>query len=255
LAGQGVPDAPIPDLIEAARRGEPLPGEPHPFRSDPEIAGQQASADPINLFAGEFTLSAVGLDIPGRGFSFRLERQYASGRPYYGPWGFNWDHSYNVYLRPLSDGRLGVRNGHLHEDVYKLSAAGGGSFDPPAGVHARLDTELDGNGAAIGYRIRYSGGLSWVFRTPNGWPDPARLPLVSIEDLNGNTIQLSYDTQGRLSQVLDTLGRPINFEYGNCVYLSRCGTFREGLFVTATPRGSSTWSVLPGLLWTTRQTV
>jgi YD repeat-containing protein len=47
----------------------------------------------------------------------------------------------------------------------------------------------------------------------------------SVAPSNGNSLQLSYDDQGRLSQVLDTLGREISFTYGICGLLEQVSDF------------------------------
>ncbi|MDP9373954.1 MAG: DUF6531 domain-containing protein, partial [Chloroflexota bacterium] len=223
LTNAGLPLSAIPDLLEQARRGDPPPGEPHPFRSDPEESQQVTAADPVNLFSGEYTLEAVDFDIPARGFPFQLVRVYASGRPYFGPWGFNWDHNYNVYLRELLDGRVAIWTGQLREDIYVPKPEGG--FEPPIGLYADLTAERDPSGSLAGYALAYRGGIRWVFQHPAGWPQPERIPLVRIEDPHGNAQQLLYDAQGRLARVVDTVGREIRFHYGQCGLLEAVTDF------------------------------
>jgi RHS repeat-associated protein len=214
LAADGLDPPAVAAQIERARRGDPPAGAPHPFRSDDEEAEDVTEGDPVDLFTGEYELRVVDLELPGRGFPLRLVRVYASGRPAFGPWGFNWDHSYNVYVRELDDGQVAVWTGELREELYVPDAAG--AFDPPAGAHRALEAEVDTAGVRIGYRLAHAGGLRWRFRRPAGWGDPERIPLVEIADRHGNTHVLEYDGASRLRRVAEPDGRWLDFRYGAC---------------------------------------
>ena len=208
-----MPEGQIQDQVERARRGESSPGNPHPFRSKPDEKDQPAAADPVNLFSGEYTLQVVDLSISGRGFGFQLVRMYASGRTYFGPWGFNWDHNYNVYLRELDQGKVAIWTGQLQEDIYTPSVTG--SFESPTGVYATLERQQSPTGDISGYVLTYPGGVTWIFQRPPDWTNPERIPLVKIVDPAGNTQQLWYDSSGRLDFVIDTLDREIRFRYNS----------------------------------------
>jgi RHS repeat-associated protein len=215
LADEGLPPQEVDERLEEGRRGDPPPGQPHPFRSGEQPPDPTAASDPVDLFTGEFTIETVDLELPGAGFDFRLVRTYASGRPAYGPFGFNWDHSYNVALRELDDGAVAIWTGRLREDVYRPDPAGG--FMPPAtGVHTSLTVDRDAVGAVVSYTLRFRGGFAWDFRRPLGWPDGLRYPLVRVRDRHGNEHVCYYDGQGRLDRVVDTVGRVVTFHYGTC---------------------------------------
>ena len=63
-----------------------------------------------------------------------MKRSYRSGVAVFGPFGWNFDHNYNLYLRELSDGTIALwRN--LHEDIFKPTGAG---FEPPRGIFETL---------------------------------------------------------------------------------------------------------------------
>ncbi|GAA1662307.1 hypothetical protein GCM10009744_65140 [Kribbella alba] len=214
LLDGGAPAGDVEQRLEEGRRGDPPPGEAHPFRSDDAPPDATAASDPVDLFAGEFTIRTVDLQLPGVGFDFRLVRCYASGRPAYGPFGFNWDHSYNVWLRELDSGAVAIWTGQLREDVYRPDPAGG--FMPPAtGVHTSLTAQRDA-GVVVSYTLRFPGGFSWVFARPPGWVDGLRYPLSRVRDRHGNKHVCDYDRQGRLDRVVDTVGRVVTFHYGNC---------------------------------------
>jgi RHS repeat-associated protein len=215
LADADVPPDEIEERLEQARRGDPQEGQPHPFRSDDAPERGVAVSDPVDLFRGEFTITCTDLELPGCGFDFRLVRRYRSGPPAYGPFGFNWDHSYNVFLRELDDGAVAIWTGELREDVYRPDPAGG--FRPPAAArHASLERDSDSLGRTTGYHLVFRGGFQWEFRHPPGWTDGFRYPLVRAADRHGNEHRLAYDTGGRLEAVADTVGRLVRFHYGGC---------------------------------------
>ena len=51
-----------------------------------------------------------------------------------GPFGFGWDHDYNVYLRELNDGGFALWTGQLHEQHFRSTGDG---FEPNPGFAAR----------------------------------------------------------------------------------------------------------------------
>jgi RHS repeat-associated protein len=201
---------------DAARRGEhndPLPGQPHPTHSDDHGRTQTRTGDPVDLFVGLFTIVRMDLDAGGAILPLELIRSYRSGRPYFGPFGYGWDHNFNIYLRELSDGRVARWSGALAEDVFTTD---GVSFFPPRGIHERLDRL---GGPAVGYAMTKPGGLTHHFEQPAGWTDAERIPLVRIEDRHGNRQDLEYDTENRLARVIDAEGRFLRFGYGDCGFL------------------------------------
>ena len=64
-------------------------------------------------------------------------------------------------------------------------------------------------------------GMKQIFERPDGWPHTDRIPLTQIEDRNGNTHRLSYDSDGKLDYVMDHAGRYIKFKYAECGLLEK----------------------------------
>ncbi|CCH79179.1 hypothetical protein BN12_4040011 [Nostocoides japonicum T1-X7] len=214
LTDQGRTPEQVDDDVDRARRGDPQRGERHPFRSREEAPTPATVADPVSLFTGEFVLTERDLHLPGRGLDFDLVRRYCSGPPAYGPFGFNWDHNWNVYARDLADGSVAIWTGQLREQVFEFQPDG--SYTPPPGVFAALTRSMDPSGAMTGFELAFRGGLLWRLGRPPGHPDGERWPLLSRQDRCGNTQRCHYDDTGRLALVEDTLGRPITFHYGDC---------------------------------------
>lgn len=219
LVNEGVLTVDIATEVERVRHNEPEDREAHPEFSLPRRSDPAVSGDPVDLFTGQFLMEAVDVEIASRGFPLQLRRVYRSGPVYFGPWGFNWDHNYNVYLRELSRGRIAIWTGHLGEDVYVPQE--NGAFIAPLGRLFQLERNESIDPAAPGYVLTAVGGFRQIFARPEGWPYPDRIPLVSLEDRHGNVHALLYDAEGRLGRVQDDAGRFIRFEYGDCGLLER----------------------------------
>jgi RHS repeat-associated protein len=192
----------------------PPPGEPHPNFGIGNRFPLDTIADPVILATGQYALDVTDVEIPSRGFPLRLLRHYRSGPVYFGPWGYNWDHCYNVYLRLLKNGSVAVWSGELREDVYPIAAVGG--FESPMGIFAQLAFEAATTAHPDRYVLTDRSGFRQIFSTPIGFPLVDRIPLTTIADRHGNFHALGYDTQGRLARVQDFAGRHLLFEYGNC---------------------------------------
>jgi len=192
---------------EAIVRNEALPHAPHHDHSRPQAAAQEQQADPVLLFSGQYELVQEDVRVADASIEIVLERLYRSGAVYFGPWGYNWDHNYNVYLRELDGGKVAVWAGRLSELVYTPYED---RLESPAGVFARL-ARADSN-----WTLEWKGGLRWTFARPEGWPRPEIIPLITIEDMLGNRLSLSYGPEGRLRTVLDEAGRGLTFGYGAC---------------------------------------
>lgn len=201
--------------LERARKGKPPIGEKDSSHSGDQSTQRSKGGEPVDLFSGRFVIDEVDLEVPSPFQPITLARRYVSGRPYFGPWGFNWDHNWNVFIRELTNGDVVRWNGALHEDLFVLSGAG---FDPPRGVFEVLE-RLPGPGTA--YRVSGQGGITRDFSIPPLWSDAERIPLIRVSDRAGNALNLSYDNSNRLLSVIDRDGRGLFFEYGECGFLER----------------------------------
>ncbi len=176
-------------------------------------------ADPVNPFTGEFYIEKEDFELPSIGFPFSFIRIYKSGRTYFGPFGYSWDHNYNVYIRELNNGAVAVNTGSLQEDIYHDS---GDSilYYSPRGGFSILEKQ---QGITIyDYIITFKNGFQFFFGRPIGWSHPQnRIPLIKIQDTNGNFQELIYNNNNQLATVIDTIGRRINFIYGQCGLLEK----------------------------------
>jgi RHS repeat-associated protein len=196
--------------VDKAKKGEPPAGEPRITLSGDLSPMYVLGGDPVDLFSGQLFISSTDIEVPTPFLPLRLERMYRSGLPYFGPWGFNWDHNWNVYLRKLNNGNVARWNGRMHEDIFEWKGA---FFEPPRGIFERLEKE---QGPEDQYTIRARRGVVTRFERPPGWTDAERIPLVSITDRAGNSVILKYDGENHLQHVRDDDGRGIDFFYGKC---------------------------------------
>lgn len=219
LRNQGASPAEQRDALQRVRRNDPPPGQPHPDHGRDRLLEPTTEADPVDVFGGRYVRTETDVTIPSRGFDIAFTRTYRSGPDYFGPFGFNWDHSYNQYLRPLDNGDVAVWTGRLAEDVYTRQADG--TFEPPTGVARRLDHEPGSGTEAPRYVLEDRQGRKRIFSRPDGYPLPDRIPIVRIEDEAGNVHDLEYDAEGRLASVSDHASRALTFDYGDCGLLEQ----------------------------------
>lgn len=215
---QGIPPDQLDDEFQKILHNDPPFGLPHPdFGLNDRVNPSASGADPVDLSTGEFTLRVSDLQIPSRGMPLHLTRLYHSGAVSFGPWGYNWDHNYNVYLRVLIDGSAAVWTGELREDIFTVAPGG---FEAPIGLFRKLTHHPAGPGNER-WELTNREGVRLIFERPAGWPRPDRFPLARIVDRRDNTHLLTYDAEGRLAQVEDQSGRHIRFDYGDCGLVER----------------------------------
>jgi YD repeat-containing protein len=215
LAPPGASDADISALEDRIRKNKPMIGEPDPSAAASRSRTATTDGDPVDLFTGALSMSVVDLVVPTAVIPIRFERSYRSGRPYFGPFGFGWDHCYNVYLRRLNDGGMAFWSGQLRELRFRAAGAG---WEPERGLAARLEQVA---GLPDAFEVVFAGGLKWRFERPAGWGDVERNPLSAITDRHGNTVRISYDGRDRVASVLDDAGRGLLFHYGDCGLLEQ----------------------------------
>lgn len=202
---------------EQVQRNDPTPGLPHYEFGLNDDSIQHQAADPVDVFSGTYGLIETDFEIPGRRFPLQLTRRYRSGIPYFGPWGFNWDHNHNSYIRPLHDKYVAVWTGLMNEDVYTPNSDG--TLLPPLGVFNSLEHKLASLSKAEQYIVTRPDGTEFVYERPDGWPLMDRLPLAYLQDRFGNRLDYHYDAKGVLQRVDNVLGHFLEFHYGHCGFL------------------------------------
>ncbi|MGF6877250.1 DUF6531 domain-containing protein [Paraburkholderia sp. MM5477-R1] len=215
LMAQGLSPEAAQQQFAQIMHNEPPPDQPHPMFGKNDRRPAATLLDPVDPFAGQYVVQVTDVAIPGRELDLRLTRTYRSGVVYFGPWGFNWDHNYNITLRELDGGAVAVWMGALHEDVYRPDPGG---FRPPLGVFRFLERRAAPPNL---YVLTDREGLRLEFDRPAGWPLPERIPLVRIVDRHRNVQSLDYDVHGRLQQVADGHGRYLRLRYGTCGLLEQ----------------------------------
>jgi RHS repeat-associated protein len=164
--------------------------------------GQDAAGGSVFLHNGEFIQHVVDLEIPGRGFNWRMERKYRSGIEFDGPLGHNWEFNYNRRLVVETNGNVLRMDGYGRADRYVFT---GSSYLAPAGYFTQLTRQTNGI-----FLERDRHGTKVFYAAPN----PQKIArMIEMRDRNGNRIQFQYDASGRLTNTIDTLGRSIHYRY------------------------------------------
>lgn len=165
--------------------------------------------DPVDIFNGAFYLQEIDLEIPNTVLPLAFTRFYRSGAASFGPFGWNWDHNFNLFLRELNNGDMALwRN--LHEEKFKFDGA---NFEPQRGVFEKLERIP---ALAQVYEIKGEGGVIMRFERPSGWIDGERIPIVWIKDRHGNQLQFTYGAEDKLAEVRDDDDRFFRFDYDQC---------------------------------------
>jgi len=208
------------DWENLARNGShPLRVYVPPPPQDPKVKGYAPACpkagEPVNTATGNFTSHHTDWTRPGPGMSFNFRRFYnsidADATP--GPLGYGWTHSYQYGFDWRIDDTVVITltDGHIAYFVGDL----GTQDDPDPGTYVADNAVLD-------TLVRDTQG------TPGNWDDdtfvlttPDQIHhyfdteqrLVRIEDRSANTQYLSYDSEGKLIQIVDTANVTYTFAY------------------------------------------
>ena len=156
--------------------------------------------DSLNTATGNFNYQVNDMVVPGRGLDFIFSRSYNAKDTTTGPLGAGWSHSFNLYLNsPNSE----VTNIHYGDGkVLAFNNGGAGSLYKPLskGFYDSLTR---------------NGDNTWTLLKPDQkeYHFDSFGRLAYIQDLNANRITLSYNADGTLASVVDTVGRQFIFSY------------------------------------------
>ena len=157
------------------------------------------NADPINTATGNYVFQYTDLSMPGRGMSLEFARSYNSLDPTGGPLGFGWTHNYNITLAlSSSDSSIAVHWDDGHADIYDLVS---GVYQPRFnGIFDKLVKNSNGT-----YTVTQKDQRQFNFNVTGA--------VISIVDRNGNTLLLTYESDGKLNSIIDTVGRNVTLAY------------------------------------------
>ncbi len=74
-------------------------GEVHPTHGGEQPIIQTHVTDPVDIFNGVHYIQETDLTIPNTILPLSFTRFYRSGSASYGPFGWNWDHNFNLFIR------------------------------------------------------------------------------------------------------------------------------------------------------------
>jgi RHS repeat-associated protein len=152
----------------------------------------------VNTYNGNLYLERTDLIIPNQDLPIGLSFSFNSFRDSTDVgFGYGWTHSYSLRCLPFDEGVV-IERAHGRRDSFYIENE---QLIPPAGIFDQL---LE-TGAGI-YELQDKYGT--IFRFEN----PEHHYLTSIENTNGNQLQLSY-TDSLLTTVSDASGRSIFLEY------------------------------------------
>jgi RHS repeat-associated protein len=167
-----------------------------PTSAQDNLGTQGSTSEPISTGSGNYFYSHTDLTMPGRGMPLVFQRSYNSLDNYTGPLGVNWTHSYNIFLTLTPTGAF-IKWGDGHGETFTLSGA---TYIPQPGVFNTLIKNADGS-FVLTRKDQTQFGFSVVGR------------VASVQDKNGNTISLTYDSNGNLTLITDTVGRNLTLSY------------------------------------------
>jgi len=175
----------------------------HGLLQDEQQGGGGLLSDSVRLINGNVIERRTDMQFPSpHRHGFHFEAFYNSRSNNVGALGYGWTHTYSARLNPS----YGLGNATFLKIVDQTGRAsyflhkGDGIYTGVLGEFSHVEFA---SGNYTWYRLD---GMKYVFDFAGS--------LISIQDPAGNTIQLSYDTNGRLQTVTDnSSSRSLTFSY------------------------------------------
>lgn len=178
--------------------------EPPPARpGTPEPVRPSCGPPHVYLHSGEARYEKTDLVIPGRGIDFVWSRKYRSCLCYATAMGWGWDYSYNICI--VANGPdIDLLDGNTRQDTY---------FRQPDGSYGADQFFREGRFASDGrFVLTFADRGQWEFLPLDGTAAQGR--ISEIRDRHGNALRFVYNQHGQMVQVIDTLDRTIEIDYG-----------------------------------------
>ncbi|HEY0590712.1 MAG TPA: hypothetical protein VGF40_03020, partial [Thermoanaerobaculia bacterium] len=158
------------------------------------------------LHTREIAFSATDLGVRARNTGIALTRVYSSAVAHFGPFGRNVDSPWFARIRELPDGTAELYDGTGRRDAF-VRVPGTNEYLAPPGVFLDLRRSADGF-------VLIGRGESRMTFDANG-------RLLRMSDGNtttpdasdGNSVRFLYEAGGRLTRVVDPLGRAFTIDY------------------------------------------
>lgn len=177
-----------------------------------------ACSIPVNTLSGAMVLPIADLMLPSRGRPLMWVRTYSNFAPRLTMQGQGWTTQAGMFLEFELDGSILF---HRWEGgVWRYAKNVDGSFTSPTGFFDRLTQAADGsvlmqqyNGETL--RFNAQGQLTETSDRAGNRQHflYGGQQLLRIADDSGQSLTLSYDGRGRVSQVSDSTGRIVTYRY------------------------------------------
>ena len=204
----------------------PNPTEPPPNEPDLPCPNCGQAGAPINVANGNTWITQQDYSIPGLGGGLRLTRTWNSLWPLTNPpeqigiFGDSWRSNFEERIQVLTGGVVKYWKGNGSALFY--------TYDSLSGTY-RMTAPADDQ-TTLAYNSPTS---QWIVPEKNGTQHIFNNAgyLVSIIDLNGNTITINVDAtnQNRIASVTDASGRVLTFNYANASYPRLCTSISDSV--------------------------
>jgi RHS repeat-associated protein len=148
---------------------------------------QTHAGDPVDTATGAFTRADTDVSIPNVGMPLTFARQYISNSQADIGLGQGWTDTYGDTMTTLAGGDVLWTDSQ--GDQYTFTPNGSGGYVAPAGLFGTLTSG--------------SGGFVYADKYGNVRSFNSAGRLAEIEDANGNSLIISYDSEGNLASVKD----------------------------------------------------
>jgi RHS repeat-associated protein len=177
-----------------------------------ENCDQGCAADPINTFSGEFHETIPDLEnISGTSAPLGFNRTYSSlNSNINGPLGYGWTHNYDMKLSPYNMGTTNATtlSGAPAIEVKQENGATSYFTKTTDGAYLSFDkthATLTYDAANNQYVFVRNATATYIFDSTG--------KLISITDLNNNSIDLTYNTAGKLTTITNEANQNITITW------------------------------------------
>lgn len=178
------------------------------------------SGDPVDLSTGLYSYEKTDLVLPDV-IPISLTRIYRTNDSFSRPFGVGTSDNYEMFndgdTNPYTYQDLVLPNGSR---LHFLRTSPGTGFLDAIYTHTATHTRYYGatirwntSGNAGGWLLTLRDGTQYTFPESAGQSNPAKQALIGITDRNGNSITLTRDGNGNLTQITSQTGRQITLQH------------------------------------------